>query len=113
MTPAALASELEQLKAAALGYEARHLPIANFIHPPGVRVAVNFTLDFDAMLARRLANEPPMQLAKGEFGGRIGIWRLLEMYEGQGIKTTVFTPGRICELYRRRSSGRPGPGMKS
>jgi hypothetical protein len=36
-----------------------------------VRIAVNFTADFDAMLLRRLFNEPPMQLAKGEFGGRV------------------------------------------
>jgi len=28
--------------------------------------------DFDAMLYRRILNEPAMQLAKGEFGGRVG-----------------------------------------
>lgn len=66
--------------------------------PEGVRIAVNFTCDFDAMLLRRLLNEPPMQLAKGEFGGRVGIWRLIELFDAH-VKATIFTPGRICELY--------------
>jgi peptidoglycan-N-acetylglucosamine deacetylase len=60
---------------------------------------VNFTADFDAMLLRRVLNEPPMQLAKGEFGGRVGIWRLIELFDSHAIKATIFTPGRICELY--------------
>src|SRR5215831_12220400 len=50
-------------------------------------------------LLRRLLNEPPMQLAKGEFGGRVGIWRLIELFDAHGVKATIFTPGRICELY--------------
>jgi peptidoglycan/xylan/chitin deacetylase (PgdA/CDA1 family) len=66
-----------------------------------MRVAVNLTVDFDAMLLRRLNNEPPMQLAKGEFGGRVGIWRLIELFDAHGVKATIFTPGRICELYPR------------
>ena len=49
--------------------------------PQGVRLAVNFTADFDTMLLRRLLNEPPQQLAKGEFGGRVGIWRLIELFD--------------------------------
>jgi peptidoglycan/xylan/chitin deacetylase (PgdA/CDA1 family) len=51
------------------------------------------------MLLRRLNNEPPMQLAKGEFGGRVGIWRLIELFDQHRIKATIFTVGRICELY--------------
>jgi peptidoglycan/xylan/chitin deacetylase (PgdA/CDA1 family) len=51
------------------------------------------------MLLRRVLNEPPMQLAKGEFGGRVGIWRLIELFDSHAIKATIFTPGRICELY--------------
>jgi peptidoglycan/xylan/chitin deacetylase (PgdA/CDA1 family) len=42
-----------------------------------------------------------MQLAKGEFGGRVGIWRLIELFDSHDIKATIFTPGRICELYPR------------
>jgi peptidoglycan/xylan/chitin deacetylase (PgdA/CDA1 family) len=87
--------------AAAGEADRRYERIANFAWPAGVQIAVNFTADFDAMLLRRLLNEPPMQLAKGEFGGRVGIWRLIELFDSQKVKATIFTPGRICELYPR------------
>jgi peptidoglycan/xylan/chitin deacetylase (PgdA/CDA1 family) len=79
--------------------QSRRLPIPNFAYPEGVKLAVNFTLDFDAMLLRRLLNEPWGQKAKGEFGGRVGIWRILDMFDSEGVKVTLFTPGRIRELY--------------
>jgi peptidoglycan/xylan/chitin deacetylase (PgdA/CDA1 family) len=91
--------ELEDLRGAAEVYAARHRFIPEFRYPPGVRIAVNFTLDFDSMLLRRLLNEPPMQLAKGEFGGRVGIWRLIELFDSHRVTATIFTPGRACELY--------------
>ena len=69
--------------------------------PFGHRIAVNFTADFDATLLRRLNNEPAEQLAKGEFGGRVGIWRLIELFDVHRMKATFFVPGRICELYPR------------
>ena len=91
--------DLAELRQAAGAYSARHQFIPDFGYPPGVRIAVNFTLDFDSMLLRRLLNEPPMQLAKGEFGGRVGIWRLIELFDAHKVKATIFTPGRACELY--------------
>ena len=75
--------------------------IEHFSYPAGIRLAVNFTVDYDAMINRRLQNEPAMELTQGEFGGRTGVWRLLELFQRQGIKATFFTPGRICELYPR------------
>src|SRR5215467_11584713 len=97
----ALDRDLEELQEAAGAYAARYQRIPDFGYPPDVRIAVNFTLDFDSMLLRRLLNEPPMQLAKGEFGGRVGIWRLIELFDSQKVRATIFTPGRICELYPR------------
>jgi peptidoglycan-N-acetylglucosamine deacetylase len=91
--------ELDDLRRAAGAYAARHRLIPEFCYPPGVRIAVNFTLDFDSMLLRRLLNEPPMQLAKGEFGGRVGIWRLIELFDSHRVTATIFTPGRACDLY--------------
>ncbi len=76
-----LEQEIDELCAAARQYDVRHQRIPNLIWPHGARIAVNFTADFDAMLLRRLLNEPPMQLAKGEFGGRVGIWRLIELFD--------------------------------
>ncbi|MBI4192554.1 MAG: polysaccharide deacetylase family protein [Betaproteobacteria bacterium] len=73
--------------------------IKNFKYPKGIRIAVNFTFDFDSMLKLRLSNEPIMELTEGEFGGRVGIWNALDLFDRQNIKFTLFTPGRICELY--------------
>jgi peptidoglycan/xylan/chitin deacetylase (PgdA/CDA1 family) len=91
--------ELQALREAAQAYRARYVHLDNFTYPPDTRIAVNLTLDFDTMLRRRFSREPIMQLAKGEFGGRVGIWRLLELFEFHEVKATLFTPGRICELY--------------
>ena len=33
-------------------------------YPDGVRLAVNFTIDYDAQLNRRAQNEPPMELTQ-------------------------------------------------
>ncbi len=94
-----LADEIKALEVAAQGAQARHEFIDKISYPDGVRMAVNFTADFDAMLLRRLLEEPPMQLSQGEFGGRVGIWRLIELFNSHDVTATVFTPGRICELY--------------
>jgi peptidoglycan-N-acetylglucosamine deacetylase len=96
-----LTSELDALAATAVAHAGRFEPLDHITWPQGAQIAVNFTADFDAMLLRRLANEPPLQLAKGEFGGRVGIWRLIELFDSHAIKATIFTPGRICELYPR------------
>ncbi|MGE0222604.1 MAG: polysaccharide deacetylase family protein [Acetobacteraceae bacterium] len=95
----ALQQEIDALAEVARDYDTRHRRLPHLIWPDGVRIAVNFTADFDAMLLRRLLNEPPMQLAKGEFGGRVGIWRLIALFDSHDIKATIFTPGRIVELY--------------
>src|SRR5215831_11401751 len=91
--------ELQELRAAAESYGARHVHLKHFAYPPGVRMAVNLTVDFDAMLLRRVHNEPPMQLAKGEFGGRVGIWRLLELFASHGIHAAVAQKAR-CKRMR-------------
>jgi hypothetical protein len=79
-----LERELSVLTTAARRYDARHRRIPKIVWPEGKRMAVNFTADFDAMLLRRLLNESPMQLAKGEFGGRVGIWRLVDLFDAHG-----------------------------
>src|SRR6187397_1579695 len=96
-----LDQEIAALKAKAADYGAQHKVIDNVTWPHGARIAVNSTADFDTMLLRRLLNEPAEQLAKGEFGGRVGIWRLIELFDAHRIKATFFVPGRICELYPR------------
>lgn len=103
-------AEIDDLVAAAQRHAAQHQFIPSITWPDGARMAVNLTVDFDAMLLRRLLNEPPAQLAKGEFGGRVGIWRLLDLFASHDVKATIFTPGRICELYPQavRAAARAG-----
>lgn len=42
--------ELQELRAAAESYGARHVHLEHFAYPPGIRMAVNLTVDFDAIL---------------------------------------------------------------
>lgn len=94
-----LSAPYEDLLGVARRQAKRQIAIPDLRWPDGVKTVVNFTLDFDAMLLRRLLNEPWGQRAKGEFGGRVGIGRILAMFESLGVGVTLFTPGRICELY--------------
>jgi len=91
--------DFTELKSASKRFQSTYARIENFTYPEGVQLAVNFEIHFDAQLRRRYNNEPPMQIAQGEFGGRVGIWRLMDLFDKHGIKMTIFTPGRICELY--------------
>ena len=81
-------------------------------YPDDVRLAVNFTIDFDAQLNRRAQNEPPMELTQGEFGGRVGIWRLMELFAHHEVPLTIFVPGRICELYPESLRAAAGHGFE-
>ena len=102
MTATDLDQELAELQSAADAYAARHQFIPDLAWPEGVRIAVNFTADFDAMLLRRLLNEPPMQLAKGEFGGRVGIWRLIELFDATASRRRSSRPAASASSTRRR-----------
>ncbi|MCP3990172.1 MAG: polysaccharide deacetylase family protein [Actinomycetia bacterium] len=92
-------AEPDDLARAAAQTNQRYWFIDTVDYPDGVRMAVNFTCDFDTMLLRRVLEEPPMQRAQGEFGGRVGIWRLIDLFDSHDVKATIFTPGRICELF--------------
>ena len=59
MTGTDLDQQLAELQSAAYAYAPRQQFIPDLTWPEGVRIAVNFTCDFDAMLLRRLFNEPP------------------------------------------------------
>ena len=95
----AFRDQAERIAQAARANSSRYQLLDKIEYPSGIRMAVNFTLDFDAMLLRSVLNEPVPQRAHGEFGGRVGIWRLIELFDKHSVKATIFTPGRICELY--------------
>lgn len=73
--------------------------IPGFVFPEGVRVIINFTVDFDAMIFRKYLKEPRLWCAQGEFGGRAGLGRLLDLFRDYGIRSTLFLPGQTGLLY--------------
>lgn len=73
--------------------------IPDFVFPEGVRVLINFTVDFDAMIFRKYLQEPRLWCAQGEFGGRAGLGRLLDLFRDYGIRSTLFLPGQTGLLY--------------
>jgi len=87
------------VKAEQKEYGTRYRRIKDFAYPDDVQMSVSFEIHFDAQLNRRVKNEPLMQMTRGEFGGRVGVWRLIETFAKHGVRATLFTPGRICELY--------------
>lgn len=78
-----------------------YVSIQDFEYPHGMRMCINFTINFDAQLLRVVKNEPIMEVTRGEFGGRVGIWRLIDLFDRHRIRITIFVPGQISELYPR------------
>lgn len=69
--------------------------------PPGKEIAVNLGVDFDAQsLWLGAFNWPsPSFMARGEFGARVGVPRLLELFRRYGVHTTFFTPGHTVDTF--------------
>jgi peptidoglycan-N-acetylglucosamine deacetylase len=57
------------------------------------RLTVALTVDADFMSDAVRRGDPPVKLSHGEFGARVGMPRLLELFAGHGIASTVFAPG--------------------
>jgi peptidoglycan/xylan/chitin deacetylase (PgdA/CDA1 family) len=70
--------------------------------PPGKRLAVCFSPDFDAqsvwMGTFRSASQS--HLSRGEFGAVVGTPRLLEVFQRYGITTTWFVPTHTVQTFR-------------
>lgn len=65
--------------------------------PKGKRCAVCLTFDFDAE-SLWLAKEPKNRellatLSQGRYGAKVGVTKILELLESEGLKATFFTPG--------------------
>lgn len=69
--------------------------------PEGKKIAVNLGTDFDAQsLWMGGFNKPsPSMMSRGEFGAKVGVPRLLDLYERFDIKTTWFTPGHTVDTF--------------
>jgi peptidoglycan/xylan/chitin deacetylase (PgdA/CDA1 family) len=70
--------------------------------PNGAKIAVSFFVAFEAFEKssqyRRSEGKPDYaSLAYGEYGGKAGIWRILDVFSRNGVKGTIDTNGRIAE----------------
>ena len=61
--------------------------------PDAPRLTVALTVDADFISDSVRRADPPAKLSHGEFGARVGMPRLLELFAREGIPSTVFAPG--------------------
>jgi peptidoglycan-N-acetylglucosamine deacetylase len=67
---------------------------------------VCLTFDFDAMsvwLGPEVGLSTPALMSRGEFGGRVGVPRILRMLERRGIPATFFVPGHTLDSFPEES----------
>ena len=61
---------------------------------------VCLSFDFDAMSVWLAYDRPtPAMLARGEFGARVGVPRILELLRSHGLDATFFVPGHTVESF--------------
>lgn len=79
------------------------LPQGKIEWPGGTRLAVLLCFDYQAeagdtyVLPNGLPNYA--QLTEASYGGRVGIWRILDLLDRQGVKATFNTCGITAENY--------------
>ena len=65
---------------------------------PGSTVCLTF--DFDAMSVWLAHDRPtPASLARGEYGARVGVPRVLDLLDAHGLDATFFVPGHTVESF--------------
>jgi peptidoglycan/xylan/chitin deacetylase (PgdA/CDA1 family) len=69
---------------------------------PASTVCLSF--DFDALSVWfGYARTTPAMLARGEYGARVGVPRVLDLLERHGLRATFFVPGHTLESFPRES----------
>src|SRR5918999_1381330 len=73
--------------------------------PNDAKIAVSFFVAFETFdkssQYRRAENGKPdyASLAYGEYGGKAGIWRIMDVFARNGVKGTIDTNGRVAEVF--------------
>jgi peptidoglycan/xylan/chitin deacetylase (PgdA/CDA1 family) len=72
--------------------------------PGDAKIAVSFFVAFEAFSNfsqyRRSGDTPDYaSLAYGEYGGKAGIWRIMETLQRNDVKGTIDTNGRVAEVF--------------
>lgn len=73
--------------------------------PNNAKIAVSFFVAFEAFdkysqYRRGESGKPDYaSLAYGEYGGKAGIWRIMDVLDRNGVKGTIDTNGRVAEVF--------------
>jgi peptidoglycan/xylan/chitin deacetylase (PgdA/CDA1 family) len=72
--------------------------------PNGAKIAVSFFVAFESFIKysqyRRGGDKPDFaSLAYGEFGGRAGIWRIMDILNSHGVKGTIDLNGLAAQKF--------------
>jgi len=72
--------------------------------PNKAKIAVSFFVAFEAFIKhsqfRQSSDKPDYaSLAYGEYGGRAGIWRIMDILNRHGVKGTIDTNGLVAEKF--------------
>jgi peptidoglycan/xylan/chitin deacetylase (PgdA/CDA1 family) len=63
------------------------------------RLTVALTFDHDSLSDGIRRGDSPVKLSHAEFGHRVGVPRILELLEREGIPSSWFVPGATMEIY--------------
>lgn len=83
-------------------YVTERLPVGPVEWPHGARIAVLVAFDYQSEVGEySLPNGMPnyAQITEASYGGRVGIWRLLDILDRHRIPATFNTCGLTAELY--------------
>jgi len=68
--------------------------------PSNATCTVCLTFDFDAISVwLSLKETSPTSISRGEFGARVGVWRILSLLDKHDVKATFFVPGHTADTY--------------
>ena len=83
--------------------------------PDRKRIAVNLGADFDAQAIWLGSFNMAIQslMHRGQFGAKVGLPRLLEVWERYGVMTSVFAPGHSVDTFPRSCVAWSMPGTRS
>lgn len=63
------------------------------------RLTVALTFDHDGIASEIRRGDGPTVISRGEFGPRVGVGRILELLDREGIASTWFVPGHTVETF--------------
>ena len=81
--------------------------------PAPIQVCLSFDFDAMSLWICDFQTDSPNALSRGEFGGRVGAPRLLDLLRERGIRSTWFIPGHTVEAFPESAVASPPRATRS